>query len=185
MLKTVKAIWEFLQIVLISLIIIIPIRYYVIQPFFVKGSSMEPNFHDKDYLLIDEISYHIRAPKRGEVVIFRFPQNTKQFYIKRIIGLPGETIMTENGNFIVYNQENSQGLILEENDYLANAPDLRDINVTLEDNEYYVLGDNRLHSFDSRRWGPLEEEYIIGRALLRVWPLDQATAFAAPSYNIN
>src|SRR3989338_5283921 len=89
-------IWETAKIIIISLAIIIPIRYYLVQPFFVKGASMEENFHDGDYLLIDEISYRLEVPRRGDVIVFRYPENQTQFYIKRIIGLPGETVEIKN-----------------------------------------------------------------------------------------
>src|SRR3989344_1293745 len=84
--------WEIFKVVVISLVIIIPIRYFLIKPFYVKGASMEPNFHDYEYLIIDEISYRFNQPARGEVVVFKYPFDQSQFFIKRIIGMPGETV---------------------------------------------------------------------------------------------
>jgi len=176
--------WEFTQIVLISLIIIIPIRYYVVQPFFVKGSSMEPNFQDRDYLIIDELSYHLREPQRGEVVIFKFPKNTKQFYIKRIIGLPGETITINDNQVVITNSENPNGFVLNESTYIQSVTPGKDIHMTLEEEEYFVMGDNRMHSFDSRNWGKLADKYLIGRVLFRVWPFEEAMAFSLPEYQV-
>ena len=174
--------WEFLQIILISLAIIIPIRYYVVQPFFVKGASMEPNFEDNDYLIIDELSYHFRQPGRGEVIVFHFPQNTKQFYIKRIIGLPGEKIKIADNKIYVYNKENPEGMMLDEKTYLPTEILLANYETTLNNDSYFVMGDNRLHSFDSRGWGNLERKYIVGKVLFRVWPFGKAMAFGTPNY---
>src|SRR3989344_2413481 len=97
-------IWETIKVVVISLAIILPIRYYLVQPFFVKGASMEPNFEDGDYLLVDELSYRFYAPERGDVVIFRYPLDQSQFFIKRIIGLPSETIEIKNNTVTIYNK---------------------------------------------------------------------------------
>jgi len=176
-------IWETIKIVVISLVIVVPIRYFLIQPFFVKGASMEPNFDDGQYLIIDEISYRFRLPERGEVIVFRYPQDPSQYYIKRIIGLPGETIEITNGYVIIYNEQNPQGKILDESQYLdIRQGTLGNVKITLAKDEYFVLGDNRSASSDSRRWGPLKKDYIIGRAWLRAWPLKKAQVFAAPSY---
>jgi len=174
-------IWEIAKIIIIALLIVVPIRYFLFQPFFVKGQSMEPNFENGDYLIIDEISYRFREPQRGEVVVFKYPQNPSQRYIKRIVGLPGETIEIENGEIIIFNEGNSQ--ILDESDYLF--PDVStpgDIRITLTENEYFVLGDNRISSADSRRWGPLPRGNIIGRVFLRAWPFTALAKIEAPAY---
>ena len=168
-------IWETAKVVAISLAIILPIRYYLVQPFFVKGASMEPNFEDGDYLLVDELSYRFRDVKRGEVVIFRYPQQPSQFFIKRVIGLPGETVRIKDNGVTIFNVENSDGLVLSET-YLA--PEQKTIGETttkLDDNEYFVLGDNRLQSSDSRRWGSVNRTLITGRAFLRPWPFTRAS----------
>ncbi len=162
--------WEIIKVVVISLIIILPIRYFIIQPFYVKGASMEPNFYDKEYLIINEISYYFSPPKRGEVVVFKYPNKTKEYFIKRVIGLPGEKIEVKDGKVIIYNSSNSEGMILDE-DYLSpwqqtNTPQI----VQLDDDEYFLLGDNRLSSLDSRAFGAVEREYLIGKVLFRGWP---------------
>jgi len=130
-------IWEFVKFAVISIIIVIPIRIWIAQPFIVHGSSMVPNFENGDYLIVDEVSYQFRQPQRGEVIIFRYPKDPSQFFIKRVAGLPGENIG----------------------------------NITLANDEYFVLGDNTLASSDSRFWGPVKSNLIIGRAILRLWPL--------------
>jgi signal peptidase I len=174
--------WEILKIVIIALLIVVPIRYFVFQPFFVRGQSMEPNFENGDYLIVDEISYRFGSPQRGEVVVFKYPQNPSLRYIKRIVGLPGETIAIEAGSVVIFNEKGSQ--ILDESDYFPFSVPLTpgDVRVSLDENEYFVLGDNRVSSADSRRWGPLDKENIVGRVLFRTWPLTALTKFEAPSY---
>lgn len=173
---------ETAKIIIISLAIIVPIRYYLVQPFFVKGASMEQTFHDGDYLLIDEISYRLGTPSRGDVIIFRYPENPSQFFIKRIVGLPGETVEIKSNKVTVFNGEFPTGLTLKE-DYLSSSQRTDgNISVQLKDNEFYVLGDNRLQSSDSRRWGVLDKKFITGRAFLRLWPLTNITKVQAVNY---
>jgi len=174
--------WEIFKIVIVSLAIVIPIRYFLIQPFFVKGASMEPNFEDGEYLVIDEISYQFREPQRGEVVVFRFPGNRSQFYIKRIIGLPGETIEIKDQQIMIKNQSNPSGFILNESSYLQNIPAMGDYKVNLKNDEFFVMGDNRAASYDSRRWGPLPKKDLIGRVLFRAWPASRAAMVETPVY---
>ncbi|MFH1656909.1 MAG: signal peptidase I [bacterium] len=173
--------WEVLKIITITAVIVIPIRYFVFQPFFVNGQSMEPNFHTGDYLIIDEISYRFKDPQRGEVIVFKYPQNPSQRYIKRIIGLPGETVEIKDGKVMVYGNDQN-GLLAEEN-YL---PDLDytpgDEKITLSDGEYFVMGDNREHSYDSRRWGVLPEDLIIGRTFLKIRPFTVLAKVELPDY---
>jgi signal peptidase I len=167
---------------IIALVIVIPIRYFIFQPFFVQGQSMEPNFENGDYLIVDEISYRFQDPQRGEVVVFRYPQNPSLRYIKRIIGLPGETVEIKNGVITIY-QGNSNREVLDESNYLS--PILQtpgDLRMTLNENEYFVLGDNRLASYDSRRWGILPQKNIIGRVFFRAWPLTVLAKIEIPEY---
>lgn len=173
--------WEILKIVLLALIIVVPIRYFVFQPFIVKGISMEPNLHNNDYLIVDELSYHFRTPARGEVIVFKNPQNPSEKFIKRIIGLPGEEIILEANQIVIIDKFDKK-TTLDESTYLDSHIGLNKKEFYLTENEYLVLGDNRLHSFDSRDWGPLLEEYIIGRAILRVFPPIAMAYFLTPSY---
>ncbi|KKT82341.1 MAG: Signal peptidase I [Candidatus Yanofskybacteria bacterium GW2011_GWA2_44_9] len=176
-------VWEALKVVIISLAIILPIRYYLVQPFFVKGASMESSFDDGDYLLIDEISYRFKDPARGDVIIFRYPEDPSQFFIKRIIGLPGESVEILNDKVKIYNERYPDGFYLKE-DYLdGHQRTLGSSKVKLGDKEFYVLGDNRLQSSDSRRWGPLAEHFITGRAFLRAWPFSRFTAISEVEYS--
>lgn len=171
---------ELIKIVIISLAIIIPIRAYVAQPFYVEGASMEPNFYDNEYLIVNEFSYHFSDPRRGEVVIFRPPNNYKVYYIKRIIGLPGETVEIKGNQIIIYNSENPAGFILDESKYLAaktyNLVDDK-IYSPLASDEYFVLGDNRPNSLDSRKIGPIQRQQIRGQVFLRAFPFNRFTIF--------
>ena len=174
---------ETIKIVAISLIVIVAIRTYVMQPFFVSGKSMEPNFHDGDYLIVDEISYRLDEPKRGDVIIFRYPKNTKEFFIKRIIGLPGERVEIEDSRITIYNNENQEGIMLDENIYIPlETKTTGSYDTILKDDEYYVLGDNRNASADSRIWGVLEEHFIVGKAWVRAWPVGDFSVFKGVEY---
>lgn len=176
--------FEIIKTLVICLAIVLPIRYFLIQPFYVVGASMEPNFYDHEYLIVDELSYRLRSPERGEVIVFKYPLDTRQFFIKRIIGLPGERIKISNGAISIFNQEYPNGKILDENKYLpAGLKTLKDIDVTLKENEYYVLGDNRNRSKDSTDFGPIDKKLIIGKALIRGWPIDRINYFEAPEYS--
>jgi len=169
---------ELIKIIIISLAIIIPIRAYVAQPFYVEGASMEPTFYDKEYLIIDELSYRFNDPQRLDIVIFRPQNNYKVYYIKRIIGLPGETIELKNNQIIIYNVDNPQGFILDESVYLAGFDFSTDNQkTTLGPDEYFVMGDNRNNSLDSRRIGPIKINQLKGKVLLRAYPFNRITIF--------
>lgn len=175
-------IWETIKVVVISLAIILPIRYYLVQPFFVKGASMEPNFEDGDYILVDELSYRFREAERGEVIIFRFPQEPSQFFIKRVIGLPDETVQIKDNKVTIFNKKDPKGVVLEESYLSSDQQTTGNVTVKLDDNEYFVLGDNRLQSSDSRRWGAVNKELIMGRAFLRPWPFTRASTIPEINY---
>ncbi len=169
--------WEVIKVIIIAAVIVIPIRYFLFQPFFVRGQSMDPNFANGDYLIIDEITYRFRGPERGEVIVFRYPQDPSNRFIKRVIGLPGEEIKIKDGEITI-----DGGDILDEKYLPDDLTTSGDIHIILENNEYFVLGDNRPYSFDSRRFGPLLEEFIIGRVYLRAWPFGSISKFGAPAY---
>ena len=172
---------EIVRILLISLAIVVPIRYFLVQPFVVRGASMEPNFMDQEYLVVDEISYYMRPPARGEVIVFRYPRDTSEFFIKRIVGLPGEKIAIQRGHVMITNGAYPESFILEE-PYLDPAlKTYPDIQRTLGSEEYFVLGDNRNESSDSRIWGALPKKLIVGRAFWSAWP--PATFGRIPSFS--
>lgn len=176
--------WEVFKVVVISLVIIVPIRYYVIKPFYVKGASMEPNFHDHEYLIIDEISYRFNQPERGEIVVFKDPLQSGQYLIKRIIALPNERVTIKNGLITVYTADDKSGILLQEPYLEPGTKTNGTVEVVLSPDEYLVLGDNRTHSLDSRIFGPIKRQAIIGRVWWRGWPLDKMGVLTQPvEYN--
>ncbi len=159
--------WEIIEVVLIAGITVFIIRTYVVQPFLVSGQSMEPNFQGGNYLLIDEVSYRLEDPQRGDVIVFRYPGDEKTFYIKRIIGIPGDQVVVSNGRVSI------NGQILNETYLDEDIRTVGNINRKLGPDEYFVMGDNRDYSFDSRQWGILSEKNIIGIVRLRLFPLNK------------
>lgn len=176
------SLWEIFEVVLVAVIAVLIIRNFLIQPFLVSGASMEPNFSSGDYLLIDEISYRFREPERGEVIVFHYPGDKKTYYIKRVIGLPGERLIVKDGGITVFNKEYPEGFAVGEN-YLPLATKTSGSEeVVLKDSEYFVLGDNRGFSYDSRSWGSLQRNEIVGLVRLRLWPFNKVMAFEKPAY---
>jgi signal peptidase I len=173
---------ELVEIALVALAIIIPVRYFLVQPFYVRGASMEPSFYDHEYLIIDELSYRFRDPERGDIVVFRYPLDPSQFFIKRIIGLPGERVRLSQGKILIANAAQPDGLVLPE-PYLGGAGTPGERSVVLGEEEYFVMGDNRNASLDSRIFGPVKRKFIVGRVWLRGWPLPRIGYFATPEYN--
>lgn len=173
--------WEFvselLHVVVISLAIIIPVRYFLIQPFYVKGASMEPNFHDHEYLIIDEISYRFDDPSRGDIVVFRYPNDPSQYFIKRVVGLPGERIKIADGQVTVFSDSHPSGMLLDETGYLGPIFTAGDKDIQLGADEYFLLGDNRGASLDSRSFGPVSGHFIVGRVWVRGWPPERFSVF--------
>ncbi len=161
------SIWEFLQVILVAAIIVIPIRMYVFQPFIVNGASMEPNYYSGDYLIIDELTYRFDQPQRGDVIVFKYPKDTRQRFIKRIIGLPGEKVEVKNGNIHITSAGKTYQL--DEKGYLPQEKIFTNgsVETKLANNEYFVMGDNRFASYDSRAWGPLPQDFIVGKMLIK------------------
>ena len=166
------------------------LRYFVIQPFLVDGQSMMPNYHHKEYILTEKLSYMTGEPRRGDVIVFRYPRNPSVSYIKRVIGLPGESVKIENNKIIIINKENPNGFTLTE-DYIPsdfktqtynNGDSKGTFEKSLQEKEYFVMGDNREHSSDSREWGVLPRTLITGRAWLTLMPLDRIKIHERISY---
>jgi signal peptidase I len=159
---------EIFKLLIIALVIIIPFRLYIAQPFIVDGASMDPAFDTGQYLIVDELTYHFRTPERGSVLIFKYPKDPSKYFIKRVIGLPGETIIISDGTVSIKSSADQNGVVLDEPYVKFTKKD--NLITTLGSDEYFVMGDNRFGSADSRLWGPLKEEDIIGRPIIRVWP---------------
>lgn len=168
--------YEVVKFTVLALIVVLPIRYFVAQPFVVQGASMDPHLKQGDYLVIDKISSRSHDPKYGDVIVFKNPLDTSVYFVKRVIGMPGDTLKVSGDHvsirdrgtnefvsltepYAVYHTESYPGVLYEE--------------VTLEEDEYFMMGDNRLHSSDSRMWGPLRKKYIIGHAFMRLYPFSQ------------
>lgn len=171
-----ESLFDFIKFAVLALLIVVPIRLFIAQPFVVSGASMVPNFDNGNYLIIDELSYRFEAPKRGEVVVFRFPLEPSKFLIKRIVGLPGETIEIRDDTIRIKNDEHPKGFVWDQGEILSSGRAAKQ-SVTLGADEYFVLGDNRDESADSRLWGPLQREFIVGRPLLRLFPLSEVDVF--------
>jgi len=167
-----KQVWELFRFALLAIIIVLPIRIFIAQPFIVAGASMYPTLENGEYLIIDEISYRFQDPKRYDVIVFRYPENPKKFFIKRIIALPNEKIKIENGEIIIINQNNLTGFKLKQ-DYIKNKSFENMEFKLLKEDEYFVIGDNRIASYDSRSWGPVSKKLIIGKSFLRLLPLNK------------
>jgi len=179
---------EIIKTAILALLIVLPIRYFLFQPFLVQGASMEPNFFSGDYLIVDEISYRFRLPQRGETIVFYYPQNRNQRFIKRIIALPKETVYIYGSEVYVKTLDNkildfsglkySPNIVIKEDEKLKEILEKESLKINLKEDEYFVMGDNRLHSYDSRSWGPVSKKDIIGRVILRLWPINNITYFS-------
>lgn len=161
---------ESIKLVLLAILIVIPFRLYIAQPFIVDGASMDPTFASGQYLIVDELTYHFNTPERGSVLIFKYPRDPKKYFIKRVIGLPGETVMISGGQVTIINALNPDGFALDEPYVEFRKND--NLSYTLSQGEYFVMGDNRAQSADSRVWGPLPEANIIGRPFISFIPPD-------------
>lgn len=167
---------DFLQTFLIAAAIFIFVYHFLCQPNQILGASMEPNFNNGEYILTDKITYRLRQPKRGDVIVFQYPGNLKTDFFKRIIAEPGESILIHNGRVYVFNEENPNGVELKEyyipDDFYTSGGSRfpTDIKTLVPLDSYFVLGDNREKSSDSRAWGTVPREDIIGRAIFRYWP---------------
>ncbi len=159
---------EVVKFTVLALVIVVPIRAFVAQPFIVSGTSMVPTFEDGQYLIVDELSYHFREPARGEVIIFRYPIDPSKFFIKRLIGLPGETVSIKDGAVSI-TLVGGKVVTLDQS-YVKN-PRIDSEARTLGADEYWVMGDNRAASSDSRSWGTIKRSHIVGDALVRLLPL--------------
>ena len=173
---------EIVEIAVIAIVAVFLVRTFLVQPFLVSGSSMVPNFSNGDYVLVDELTYRIRPPERGEVAVFHDPEDYSTYFIKRIIGLPNEKVTIASDTITVVNAQNPQGFVLDES-YLPKGLVTSGANTyTLSSSTYLMLGDNRPESYDSRSWGLLPATNIVGMVRIRLWPLNAMTAFAAPRY---
>lgn len=162
---------DLVKFALIALLIVIPVRVFIAQPFVVRGASMEPTFNGGEYLIVDQLSYRLNEPERGDVIILRYPKDESVFFIKRVIGLPGETVELVGTSIIIQPAGGGTPITLDES-YIPETKLQNEFGVyALERDEYFVLGDNRRESSDSRSWGPLPEHDVVGKAFVRLLPV--------------
>lgn len=179
----------------VTIAIVLIIQNFIFQAFYVSGSSMEPDFHNDDYLIISKLpltTFNISKLfgqknmdiKRGDILVFRYPNSPETFFIKRAIALPGERITIKDGVITIYNEQNPDGLVLKEDYIDPQYTTLGDIDEVVEDGKVFVMGDNRSDggSFDSREWGQLPQQNITGFAKLRLLPISDLTVVTDPSY---
>ena len=172
-----RIITRFLFYTVLAFIIMLPVRWFVTEPFVVTGNSMSPAFEPNDYLVIDKLHYLYAKPRRDDVVIFRYPLDPSIFYIKRVVGLPGESVEMSDGVVSVTGHDGIRHIL--GGSHLSPEPgkDQPLTTTVLAADEYFVLGDNRDASSDSRQWGPLQAKFIVGRAFMRILPLPDAGIF--------
>lgn len=163
--------WELVRYVLIALLIVIPFRIFIAQPYVVSGSSMDPTFKDGDYLIVDQLSKRFGDPARESVIIIRYPKDPSKFFIKRLVAFPNEKVEIKDGLVTIFNKENPDGIKLNDSYVIYKKKEA--FVIELKDNEYFVMGDNRAGSSDSRVWGSLPKKDIVGKPILRLLPLNQ------------
>jgi len=182
--RAVAAIFDFLQSIVVVLAIMVMVYLFIMSPQEINGASMEPNFHNGEYILTNKVVYKVYDPKRGDVVIFKSPRNKEIDFIKRIIGLPGERVKLTANAFYIDGQKLDESY-LPPDLYVFGGPYLRENEeVTIPDGNYFVIGDNRPHSADSREFGPISKIDFIGKAFIRYWPFDAAGLIPQPHYSL-
>ncbi len=168
--------YEIIKTVVVVLVVALIIRYFLVQPFIVDGSSMEPTFHNHEYLIVEKVNYTVHTPARGDIIVFKYPLNPSLNYVKRVIGVPGDRVTIGDGKVTVYNNSYPNGLqlrepYLQEDQITKVNGEEKDRTWVVDDNRYFVMGDNRDHSDDSRSWGLVPKENIVGRAWMTIYPV--------------
>ncbi|KND50199.1 MAG: signal peptidase I [Parcubacteria bacterium C7867-008] len=174
------AIKETLTFLFLAVIIVVPVRVFIAQPFVVEGESMYPTFDNADYLVVNELVYRLHTPERGDVIVFRLPGDPNKFLIKRVVGMPGETVRIDHGNVSIITP--SGNTIKLDETYVVAEDATYTQDASLGTDQYFVMGDNRPRSSDSRSWGVLPKQNIIGRVDLRLFPIDNAGFEPGKSY---
>lgn len=161
---------DFIETIVVSLAIFAIVYLFLFQPHQVDGRSMEPNFHNGEYILTDKVSYRLHEPNRGDVVVFHSPQDERVDFIKRIIAVQGDTVELRGGYLYLNGQKLEEGFINDPGKVAPGKFLKEGQSVTVGTGEFVVMGDNRLHSSDSREWGMIGKNNIVGRAFFRYWP---------------
>jgi signal peptidase I len=164
---------EWVKVIIIALVISLPIRFFIAEPFIVNGASMDPTFATGQFLIVDRLTYRLNEPKRGDVIVFQYPNDPSKYYIKRIIGLPSESLDIKDGTITITKKFSTSTPLTLDEPYVENIHRSHEtIHLSLGASEYFVMGDNRLESSDSRSWGPLEKHFIVGRPIVRLLPVN-------------
>lgn len=169
--QTKKEIFDWVIAIVAAVLLSFLIRQYIFQPSQVKMSSMFPTLKENEIILVNKLTYKLREPQRGDIIVFQ-PPNSQEHYVKRIIGLPGEEIEIRNGGVYINQERVEEPYISVETDGLFNP-------TQLSDNEYFVMGDNRQNSMDSRAFGPISSQTIVGKAILVYWPLQEIKSLSS------
>ena len=183
--RAIGAFFDFLQGIVVVLAILVMVYLFIMSPQEINGASMEPNFHNGEFILTNKILYKFREPQRGDVVIFKSPGNKEIDYIKRIIGLPGDTVSVSNNAFYVNGQKVEEPYLASDTPIFGGSYLAEGQSVVVPPGSYFMAGDNRAHSSDSREFGPIAETDFIGTAIFRYWPFSQMGTIPHPTYAIH
>lgn len=167
-----KNLGEWIRIIVIAALISLPIRFFIAEPFVVNGASMDPTFSTGQFLIVDRLTYRFSEPERGDVIVFTYPNNPKIYYIKRIVGLPEENLNVKNGFVMIQTEKSTSSTPISEPYITENHRSHDNFDIILGKDEYFVMGDNRIQSSDSRVWGPLDKKFIVGKPFVRLFPFD-------------
>ncbi len=182
--RIVAAIFDFLQSIVVVMAVMVMLYLFIISPQEINGQSMDPFFHNGEYILTNKVIYKFRDPQRGDIVIFKSPKNKEIDYIKRIIGLPGERVRLHENAFYVNDQIVEEPYIPTDTPIYGGSFLQEDMEIIVPEGKYFVVGDNRPHSADSREFGPIGKEDFIGMAFLRYWPFARAEILPHPTYSL-
>lgn len=178
--KIIAAIFDFLQSIVVVMAIMVMVYLFIMSPQEISGQSMYPTFENGEYILTNKIEYKLHEPQRGDVIVFKSPRNKDIDYIKRIIALPGDTLSLQEGKYYLNGKKLAENFLSPDLYTFAGSYLQENIEVTIPSGTYFVSGDNRPHSLDSREFGPIPKEDIIGKALIRYWPVDRAGLIKNP-----
>jgi signal peptidase I len=182
--RAIANVFDFLQGIVVFLAILVMIYLFLFSPQEINGQSMEPTFYNTELIITNKFIFKIAPPNRGDIVIFKSPINKDIDYIKRVIGLPGERVKLSNNSYYINGQKLTEpylkeGTITSGGNYLHEGEE-----ITVPQGEYFVSGDNRQHSSDSREFGPIPLQDFIGKGILRYWPANTFTIIKEPQYGI-
>ena len=158
---------EVLESIVIAVVLAIIIRMFIIEPYYIPTGSMEPTLMVNDRIIVSKVNYHFTEPKRGDIVVFKYPKDTTRSFVKRLIGLPGDVVEIKDSMLYVNGQATPEEYLPLGLEYADFGP------VQVPENNYFMLGDNRDNSEDSRYWGFLPQDLMVGKAVFIYWPVER------------